>query len=66
MIESPASRRYGIEGAPSRPARALWMAEKVGTLEADKVADPVVVNGNPREDLSALANLGMGVTRFVT
>ncbi len=48
------SRHAILQAATSNAARALEMGDEVGTLEADKLADLIVVDGNPLEDLSAL------------
>lgn len=51
------SQHEVIRAATSNAARALEMGDEVGTLEAGKVADLIVVDGNPLEDLSALENV---------
>ena len=38
-------------------AEALQMSDKIGTLEKDKFADLIVVNGDPSEDISCLRNV---------
>ena len=43
-----------IQAATANAARALEMSDHVGTLQPDKLADLIVVDGNPLEDLSAL------------
>jgi imidazolonepropionase-like amidohydrolase len=41
------------------PAHISRMADKIGTLEAGKLADVIVIAGNPLEDLDALEHVKM-------
>lgn len=41
------SRAVILQAATANAARALEMREKVGSLEAGKLADLIVVDGNP-------------------
>ena len=51
---------YGaIRSATSVAAKLNKLDAKLGTLEAGKIADVVVVGGNPLEDLDALSNVKM-------
>ena len=45
----------GIAAVTSRAARALGVDDRVGTLEAGKLADLLVVRGDPTRDIAALA-----------
>lgn len=51
------SRQAIIHAATVNAARALEMGDQVGTLEAGKLADLIVVDENPLEDLSALEDV---------
>ena len=55
------SREAIIQAATANAARALEIDDEVGTLEAGKLADLIVVDGNPLEDLSALENVDLVV-----
>lgn len=48
------SRAAILQAATANAARALEMENKVGTLEEGKLADLIVADGNPLEDLSVL------------
>ena len=48
-----------IQSATSVAARAIGMDNKIGTVEAGKAADLVVVEQNPLEDISALRTMTM-------
>ncbi|MBX3142253.1 MAG: amidohydrolase family protein [Trueperaceae bacterium] len=57
-----------IAAVTSRAAEALGVADKVGTIEAGKLADLIVVEGNPAEsidDLGALIATYLGGERVV-
>jgi imidazolonepropionase-like amidohydrolase len=46
-----------IAAGTSRAATAIDMADKVGSLETGKLADILVVEGNPAQDISAIRNV---------
>lgn len=46
-----------IAALTSRAARALDVFDKVGSIEADKLADVIVVRGNPANEIEALGAL---------
>lgn len=48
-----------ILAATKNAAHVLSLEEQVGTLEAGKIADVLVVSGNPLEDLQALTDIRM-------
>lgn len=53
-----------LETATSVAAEALGLAGEIGTLEAGKAADIVLVNGNPLEDIGVLRRAG-GLSRVL-
>lgn len=63
MSEFVAMQEHGVTNseillaATINAARALAMDSVLGTLEPGKLADIIVVNGNPLEDINAMANL---------
>ena len=44
-------------------AECLGLEDEIGTLEAGKSADVVIVNGDPSEDITALHNVNTIVTQ---
>lgn len=48
-----------LRGATIVPAHISRMADKIGTLEAGKLADVIVIAGNPLADLDALERVQM-------
>jgi enamidase len=68
ITEMKMLRRWGsmseesiLQAATSNAAQALGMSDEVGTVEAGKRADLIVVKSNPLEDLSALEDPEMVV-----
>jgi imidazolonepropionase-like amidohydrolase len=55
------SPREVIESMTIQAARFLGIEDRLGTLEPGKVADLVLVDGDPLEDLAALGNVVMVV-----
>jgi imidazolonepropionase-like amidohydrolase len=51
-----------IQAATSVPARVMKVEKEVGTVEAGKRADLIVVNGNPLEKIANLRNVEKVVT----
>ena len=47
----------GLSSVTSEAAKALGIDDKVGTLEAGKEADIIVVKGNPSENITDLWNV---------
>jgi imidazolonepropionase-like amidohydrolase len=56
MADAGLSPMQTIVASTANAARALGWADKLGTLEPGKIADLIVVAGNPLEDLSVLAD----------
>jgi cytosine/adenosine deaminase-related metal-dependent hydrolase len=46
-----------IAAATGRSARELGIGDSLGTIEAGKLADLLVINGNPMDDLAALRDI---------
>jgi imidazolonepropionase-like amidohydrolase len=51
-----------IEAATIVPARAMGMEKELGTIEAGKRADLILVKGNPLEDIHAIRNVEFVMT----
>ena len=45
-----------MQAATIEGAKAIWMEEKIGSIEVGKIADIVVANKNPLEDISVVEN----------
>lgn len=59
LVEFGLSPMNAIEIVTKRNAEACRVADKVGTLEAGKLADIISIRGDPVTDIHALANVGM-------
>lgn len=64
MTEFGVSPGEAIISATSRAAELLGLEEKIGTIAPGKVADLLVVEGNPLEDIRALTDPGRIVAVF--
>jgi imidazolonepropionase-like amidohydrolase len=56
MVESGLSASEALESATRVAADAIGMADRLGTIEVGKLADLVVVDGDPLSDVSVLEN----------
>ncbi len=56
MVESGLSASEALESATRVAADAIGMADRLGTIEVGKLADLVLVDGDPLADVSVLAN----------
>lgn len=57
MVEFGLEPIEAIHAATHNAAEAAQMLHQVGTLEVDKLADIIVVDGNPLSDINALRNV---------
>lgn len=56
-------RAEALAPATTNAARLLGLEDRLGTIESGKLADLILVDGDPREDLSLLATPAVVVTR---
>ena len=59
MVEFGLSSEQAIYAATRNAADALQRLESLGTLEVGKIADVIVVDGDPLSDISALQNVSL-------
>ncbi len=52
-----------VVAATQNAAQVCNLADRIGTLEKGKIADLLIVDGNPLEDLNVLLNLKMVINR---
>ncbi|HEU5147930.1 MAG TPA: amidohydrolase family protein [Chryseosolibacter sp.] len=57
MVEAGMPAMEAILSATQVNAGILGMSDKIGTLEAGKLADVIAIDGNPVEDIHALENV---------
>ena len=56
-VQAGMSPMEAIVSATGDSARSCWVEDRVGTLEEGKLADVLVVDGDPSQDVMALANV---------
>lgn len=61
VVEWGADPHDALRAATQRAARAIGMADQVGTLEPGKLADLISVDGNPLTDVACLRRVGLVV-----
>ena len=54
---------FALHSATLGNARIAHIDDRVGTIEAGKIADMIVTAGNPLEDLTALRNISAVISR---
>lgn len=57
LMECGVSEACALQAATLHGAKALEIEDQVGTIEAGKLADLLIVEGNPLEDMSALQRI---------
>ena len=58
LVEAGLTPMQALRAATQWAARCLGLEREVGTLEKGRLADVVVVNGNPLDDVSVLLDPG--------
>ena len=61
MVKSGLTPFEALRSATVLPAQLLGASAEIGTLEPGKLADIVLVEGNPLEDITAAGNVRMTV-----
>jgi roadblock/LC7 domain-containing protein len=56
MSKTGLSNLQVLRAATSAPAKVMGVADQLGTIEAGKLADMIMVRGNPLKDMDAIAN----------
>jgi len=59
MVAGGMTAKQALAAATRSAARALGLEDRIGSIQAGMQADLLVVNGNPTEDISALADIRM-------
>lgn len=66
LVKIGLSNMEAIQAATSVAAEGLGWQDRLGTIEAGKLADITVLNGNPLEDIRALENVYMVIKDGIT
>ena len=57
LVEAGYTPMQGVHSVTSDAAKALGLDDLVGTLEAGKEADIIIVDGDPSQDINVLWNV---------
>jgi len=57
MVDNGMTPMQAIVAATKNGAELLGLDDEIGTLEAGKRADVIVVDGNPLEDIAQIGNV---------
>ena len=57
MVEFGMASMAALETATRNAAEAIQRLDQLGTLETGKLADLIVVDGNPLDDMAAMRNI---------
>ena len=66
MIRAGMSEQDAIKAATSVAADHIGLSDKIGTLEAGKLADMIAVDGNPLENIEELLDVDFVMKGGVT